>query len=99
MTNLVKLTKQLLKDLPPLQTNDRNCEEYAKISFGLMVQKGLTQSQLASLINVPDTDIHRLQGGSKHMGDEFYNKVFTALGVTMREVNEYARYLREAEDE
>ena len=33
------------------------------------------------------------------MGDEFYNKVFTALGVTMKEVNVYARYLREAEDE
>ena len=90
----------MIKDNPLLKpTSEYNSKEYAKISFGLMVQKGLTQSQLASLINVPDSDIHKLQGGSKYMGDEFYNKVFAALGVTMKEVNVYARYLREAEDE
>ena len=100
MTNLVKLLKQMIKDNPSLKpTSEYNSKEYAKISFGLMVQKGLTQSQLASLINVPDSDIHRLQGGSKYMGDEFYNKVFTALGVTMKEVDEYLEELEEMDND
>lgn len=91
MIDLIKLNKELVKEIPELQLKFFGLpEQFAQISFGLMIQQGLTQSDFAKLANVDINEIHRLQGGSVHMGDEFYNKVFTALGVTFEECKELA---------
>lgn len=96
MTNLVKLGKELYKKYPNIKpTSEGYSRQFAKISFALMIKQGLTQSDLASLANVDVQEIYRLQGGSKYMGDEFYNNVFKVLGTTLNECREMAKQMEE----
>ena len=80
--DLIKLGKEIYEKYPELKPKtDKNSDLLASIVFSKRVEKKLTQKEFAALLGVEDKVIYRLEGGSFHMGDELYERVFNALGL------------------
>lgn len=77
----------LAKKLPELfNFRDRKEEKLAQVIVGLRTEQNITQETLAKKANLPKQAIFQAEGYLPGFQDDYYEKIFTALGHSFKEI-------------
>jgi hypothetical protein len=90
MADLIKLGRELIKEnIPELIPNFWGVSvKLSRLIFSLRVEKGMTQNDLAKVLDVDPKVVYSLEGASKEIPIGLYEKALLTLGMSYDELDE-----------
>ena len=70
----------------------------SRLVFALRIRKGMTQTELATLLDVEPSTVYRIEGGMKDVTIGMYEETLFTLGLTYDDIDALINYESVSDD-